>query len=57
MGSFVAKPIFNITIKSKSKMKKTYQYREGNSGKWIDISGNFLFGVLLTILIVLKSVP
>ncbi len=40
MGSFAAKPDFNITIKSKSKMKETYQYREGNSGTWKDISGN-----------------
>lgn len=40
MGSFAAKPDFNITIKSKSKMKESYQYREGNSGAWKDISGN-----------------
>lgn len=33
---------FNITIKSKSKLKETYQYREGNSGSWKDISGNSL---------------
>jgi hypothetical protein len=40
MGLFAAKPDFNITIKSKSKMKESYQYREGNSGVWKDISGN-----------------
>ena len=42
MASFAAKPDFNITIKSKSKMKETYQYREGNCGAWMDISGNSL---------------
>ncbi len=40
MASFAVKPDFEITIKSKSKLKETYQYREGNSGGWQDISGN-----------------
>lgn len=40
MASFAVKPDFNITIKSKSKIKETYQYREGNSGVWKDISGS-----------------
>ena len=40
MPAFAAKPDFNITIKSKSKIKETYQYREGHSGNWKTISGN-----------------
>lgn len=40
MASFAVKPEFNISIKSKSKIKETYQYREGDSGSWKDISGN-----------------
>lgn len=40
MALFAAEPDFSITIKSKSKVRETYQYREGNSGIWKDISKN-----------------
>ena len=40
MASFAARPDFNITVKSKSKTKEIYEFRESNSGAWKEISGN-----------------
>lgn len=40
MTSFAAKPDFNITVKSKSKIKESYQYRESRYETWKDISGS-----------------
>lgn len=42
MAGFAAEPDFKIVIESKSKLKETYQFREGSSGVWQDISGNSL---------------
>lgn len=40
MPLFAAKPDFKVTIKSRSKIKETYQYREGHIGAWKDVTGN-----------------
>lgn len=40
MAAFAAKPDFKVTIKSNSKLKETYQYREDSSGTWKDLPGN-----------------
>lgn len=40
MALFAAKPEFMVTIKSNSKMKQTYQYREGSAGAWQNVTGN-----------------
>ncbi|MGZ6461058.1 MAG: transglutaminase domain-containing protein [Bdellovibrio sp.] len=40
MALFAAKPDFNVTIKSQSKIKETYQFRESNMSAWKDVAGN-----------------
>lgn len=40
MARFAAKPNFKVTIKSSSKMKQTYEFRESSSGLWKKVSGS-----------------
>lgn len=40
MALFAAKPDFKVIIKSNSKIKQSYQFREGNAGAWKDVVGN-----------------